>query len=370
MFIRSKRVKGRVYYQLVENKRVRGKLVQRVLKHLGNEHDAQEYCRKHRLPFTKKATRATDSAFFSPRQSSEFITAVRGRNEIPLKFEYLREGARRWDALVRSKGYSLGFTESEMLTKHAQDIINTFTSRFNVIDIGCGNGEKAQIILKGISGFRPKYAALDISPEMLGLAENNITKELKTLNAEFHTVDFEEGNFANITQHLREKNYPNNLFLFLGNTVGNVPDKSRILSNIRESMTVKDFLLIGIEMFDLSRIQDVLAHYHGNKVWRNIIFTTLEHCGLHQDDGAFEVTFNKNKSQVEARFILKTAKELKYGERTIRFRKGEKILLMISYKSTPKNIQILLAETGFMIHRLFLNEREDYALILCKPMRW
>jgi hypothetical protein len=46
-----------------------------------------------------------------------------------------------------------------------------------------------------------------------------------------------------------------------------------------------------------------------------------------------------------------------------------KILLMISYKATPRDMQILLAETGYMIKHLFLNKNEDYALILCKPTR-
>ncbi|MBU0530199.1 MAG: L-histidine N(alpha)-methyltransferase, partial [Nanoarchaeota archaeon] len=177
-----------------------------------------------------------------------------------------------------------------------------------------------------------------------------------------------KGNFAYITELLREKNYPFNLILFLGNTIGNVSDMNRVLSNIRESMTLDDYLLIGTELFDINRIHHIMRHYDDNELMKDIIFTSLEFFGLTYDDGKFEFKFNKNKGQVEARFIMKHDKEIVYGSKKILLKKGTKILLLISYKTTPKKIQILLAESGFVIKRLFLNENEDYALILCKPI--
>ena len=37
MFIRAKKIKGKTYYYLVENKRIEGTVVQRVLKYLGKK---------------------------------------------------------------------------------------------------------------------------------------------------------------------------------------------------------------------------------------------------------------------------------------------------------------------------------------------
>ena len=49
--------------------------------------------------------------------------------------------------------------------------------------------------------------------------------------------------------------------------------------------------------------------------------------------------------------------------------KGDKVLLAISYKGTPKKLQILLADSGFVILHTYLTPNEDYALVLCKPAK-
>jgi uncharacterized SAM-dependent methyltransferase len=370
-FIRKKKVKGRIYFQLVKNIREGDRVKQKVLKHLGNESSAKEYCRKNRINLENPIIWENPTIFFEHnKQISEFVTALRGRSEIPLKFEYLKDGAKRWDRLIHSEDYSLGIIENDLIKDNSSGILEEIQNKnVNIIDLGCGTGEKAITFLENIKKIDCKYVALDISKDMLELAESNIIKKVPNLNSEYHLVDFEEGNFAHITEELREKNYPLNLILFLGNTLGNVSDKSRVLSNIRESMTLNDHLLIGIELFDIKRIQDILKHYKGNKIWQDNIFTSLEYFGLNQEDGRFEVNFNRNKNQVEARFVIKKDKEINCISRKIKLKKDSKILLMISYKATPKDIQILLAETGFVIKRLFLNKDETYALILCKPAK-
>lgn len=369
-FIRRKKVRGRVYFQLVENFKEKGKRKQKVIKHLGDEYSAKEYCRKHKIPFEIKEYEAKPTGLFeSIKEASEFTTALKGRSEIPLKFEYLKDGVRRWNLLTRSKNYEIGVIETELIKKVSKEILKDTTEKINLIDLGCGTGEKGMLFLEKLKRYKKKYVALDISEQMLNLAKTNLSKKFSHLNSEFHKLDFEGGNFAYITENLREKNYLKSLILFLGNTLGNVSDKSRVLSNIRESMTLKDNLLIGLELFDPKRIGNILKHYRGNKLWQDNIFTVLNYFGLKQEDGFFEVNFNKEKSQVEARFVMKKSKEVISGSKKMKLKEGTKILLMISYKAAPKNMQILLAETGFIIQRVFLNENEDYALFLCKPSK-
>jgi hypothetical protein len=42
-FLRKKTINGKSYYYLVENKRVNGRVVQRVLKYIGNERKMRQY---------------------------------------------------------------------------------------------------------------------------------------------------------------------------------------------------------------------------------------------------------------------------------------------------------------------------------------
>jgi hypothetical protein len=37
------------------------------------------------------------------KQEFELITAIKGRGEIPLKFQYLGEGSKNWDKIAKSR---------------------------------------------------------------------------------------------------------------------------------------------------------------------------------------------------------------------------------------------------------------------------
>ena len=103
-FVRSKQVRGRTYYQLVESKLVNGKPVQRVIKHLGPEGKAKRFCADNGLQFPDTPTTASHDSFFtSPHQAAELVTALKGRQEIPLKFAYLEDGADSFDKEENTK---------------------------------------------------------------------------------------------------------------------------------------------------------------------------------------------------------------------------------------------------------------------------
>lgn len=369
VFVRTKRVKGRLYFQVVKTVTENGKSKQVVVKHLGNEEQAKKYCEKEGIPFNLKEPTAAPSFFDSAKQRSEFVTAIEGRNELLMKFHYMGDGANSWETLVSDPEYGLGSTESNLIHSHRQEILKEVGEKINLIDLGCGTGEKATIFLEKMRKKDAKYAALDISRDMLDKAKHRIENRFKELNCEFQRIDFEEGNFANITENLRDKNNSKNLILFLGNTLGNVSDKNRVLSNIREGMTLNDHLIVGIELFDIKRIQEILNHYQSSPIVRELLFTTLRNFGVQPNTGSFEVTFNKNKNQVEFRFRIKKPILFSVGYKKIHLKPGMQLLMGFSYKPSTKGIQILLAETGYIMKRIFLTQNEDYALILCKPAR-
>ncbi|MFH0714873.1 MAG: L-histidine N(alpha)-methyltransferase [Candidatus Diapherotrites archaeon] len=370
-FVRKKIVNGRAYFQLVENVSKDGKAKQKVVRHLGTEENAIEYCRKHGIQFPSQQKETRTSGFFdSTKQTAEFLTALRGRKEIPLKFEYLRKGAENWKKTVESKTYGLGKMENELIQENAKRIVQD-VGKANIVDIGCGTGEKAFPFIQEMKRLaRPKYIAFDISPEMIALAKTNLEKRFPKLNTRFVVADFEQSNLAEEMESIREKNFKKSLFLFLGNTVGNVSDKSRVLANLRDSMTLEDNLLVGIELFDLGRISKIFDHYRNSPEAKVAMLNTLNYFGVSEHDGKFVVSFNREKSQAEAHFVMKRACKLKLGSRQILLRKGDNILVMTSYKATPKQLQILLADSGFVILQLYLSPQEDYALILCKPAKF
>lgn len=284
----------------------------------------------------------------------------------------MHSGAKIWKKLTNSKVYNISKIEKKFLKKESKEVIKEINTKFNIIDMGCGDGGTVSIFLRQVSKrFTPKYCALDISKEMLAKSNVFLEKKFPKLNSEFHQLDFEEGNFAYLTENLKEKNYKTNLILLLTNTLDNVVDRSRVLTNIRESMTLNDYLLIGIELFDIKRTQNILKQYTKGSIVRRLVLNALKNYGVNEKDGEWVVDFNTNKIQIEIRFIPKKDLPIKIGRRKIILKKKNKsLLLAVSYKPTPKSLQLLLANSDFFIKKSFLVPNENYAFVLCKPTQW
>src|SRR4030042_3375497 len=229
---------------------------------------------------------------FSHSQKSELITAIKGRGEIPLKFVYIsKAGTERWDkiAKIRSRENVRGINsiEGHLLNAKVSDFLNSFKKleKLNIIDIGPGNGYPVMPLLHPLKklGVQFRYVPVDISDEMINLAVENIKIEFPDIEIKTVHLDFELGNFAEETYKLREGGFQN-LMLFLGSTLGNQSDRSRVLTNFRDSMTSDDFLIIGVELVNLHKIDKLLKYYEGKDV-ENFVFTVAEEIGVKQSDG-------------------------------------------------------------------------------------
>ena len=184
-------------------------------------------------------------------------------------------------------------------------------------------------------------------------------------NVEFHRVDFEEGNFAHVTNTLRKLHECQNLLLLLGHTLGNPADKSRLLTNLRESMKGDDYILIGVELFETQDADKIVRHYENEKLY-GLLFNILDKLGMSRSDRVFEIEFNTDKRQVEMRFRLQENVELDVKGNEVEFASGEEILLATSYKFTKRGLHDLLETTGFRIRSFLMNQEETYALALCQ----
>jgi uncharacterized SAM-dependent methyltransferase len=81
--------------------------------------------------------------FSSGKQVSEFIAALQGRHEIPLKSEYLDKGAEYWNRIALSPEYAISAIEADLIEGGVPSIFREVgTKRINLVDLGCGTGEK------------------------------------------------------------------------------------------------------------------------------------------------------------------------------------------------------------------------------------
>lgn len=311
---------------------------------------------------------------FTKRQEIELITSIKGRGEIPLKFAYLGKGAVNWDRIARERASKGGIntTEAVLLKNKVNHFIANYKDKthVNVIDIGCGNGTPAYPILEELRNRKIKfrYVPIDISQEMLQLAIKNIKKEFGDVDCKSFQLDFESGNFSDIIYDLKKEGSAN-LLLFLGSTLGNHSDRNRVLTNFRDSMTSEDFLILGVELTNFSKINKILPHYTG-KIVDEFLYFIPEVIGINRKDTDYEPSWNDSLHQVEVKMMLKRDIDVKIGPETFRLEKGEQILLAISVKFTEWSITKLLSDVGFRTELLTTTQDRGYILSMVQPTRY
>lgn len=303
------------------------------------------------------------SQFLTPQQEAELITALAGRREIPLKLEYLGEGADRYVAI--SAPEVAGGSETEIIYQYKEKLSNFLISKnFNLLDIGCGDGKKAAFFISHVVKSVSSYSGLDISPRMLDLADQTMQIAHPELTYEKFIDDFEHGNISNTTYYLNRRYQQNNLILFIGNTIGNLSDAHRVLINLRDGMTAQDLLLVGLAFYNPKNIP--IASY--NKKAVDLLWTIPEKIGIERGDAKIYWTYNETLRQLECQleFIKNWSKV--FGGNLIQFGKGQKVRLAISRRFTKDDIFELFAKAGFKIE-IFVHDK-DNALVLCRPHDW
>ena len=305
------------------------------------------------------------SQLLTETQEAELITALIGRRELPVKFGYLGEGADRYTSLAHPKEVG-GETDTEILLNNERKFAQYLEGkRFNLLDLGCGDGKKAAFFISHINKSASAYFALDISSRMLEIAVNNMELAHPTLPHETFEDDFEYGNIANVTYYLNRRYQSKNLIIFLGNTIGNLFDAHRVLINLRESMSEEDYLIVGLAYYNPRNIP--VNSYNSQNVLE-FFWSLPEKIGIKRNDAKIYCTYNKVKKQIEVQVEFTNDWKQNFGTNYLQFAKGQRIRMAISRRFTKEDIFELFAEAGFRIE--FLVHDKDNALILSKPHSW
>lgn len=321
------------------------------------------------LEFVEKHKRKHE--FLTHEQTAELITALAGRRELPLKFQYLGEGADRYTSFEHTSEYGIGQTEIDLILNNEDKILSYLSKKeYSVLDMGCGDGKKAAAILTRLERYskdKLNYFPVDISERMMNIAVDNVQLAHDNLHTELFKEDFEKGNFSKVTYYLRRRYQRDNLILFLGQTIGNLSDSHRILVNLRESMTEDEVVLVGMAM--LSKQKDPLEGYD-QKIIYDWLWTVPEKIGITREDADIKLYFNTNKNQIEYKLEFKKDWSKSFGSDFLNFHKGQKILVAVSHKFTKDEIFTLFAGAGFKIEMFLESKKKDYGLVLCRPHSW
>lgn len=304
------------------------------------------------------------NAFERQQQLDEYLAALKQRM-LPLKFAYIGRAAHTHDELVRSREYGLADAEAALIrARFASSILPKLSGAgLNVIDVGSGNGIKALVVLRILhqkfSDLR--YIGLDYSEELARIAVRNISAELPWLTVVTWQIDFEANPFRDIVDRIRT-GY-SNLLLFLGHTLGNPFDRLRTLSNTRNSMGSQDTLLVGVELYQPTRVHEVLEHYRNEPFYR-AVFNPLTFAGLQREDGILEVSFNELTKNVEVHFQFTKDVSVRISpSEVIEFKSGEKLFIFLSHRFSEAELREMFPMAGLHVRDILLDDDRTYALI-------
>jgi uncharacterized SAM-dependent methyltransferase len=252
--------------------------------------------------------------------------------------------------------------EIDLINDTTADILEKMKEEnLNIIDLGCGDGKKALIFVEHLKGkVKLRYCPVDISSYMVERA----IKQIKDSDAgevvefQWNISDFE--NIENISILLRQGEFKKNLFLLLGNTLGNF-EINELLYEIRSSMKGGDFLLIGNGL-DNRHPEDILKSYNNEKVNEFLIHIPLQ-LGLSREDVELGTRFAN--SRVELYYTIKNSKKIKFQDKEVVFNKGDQILVSVSYKYNKEDF-ISFLNLYFDDVMAKVSEDGSYTLALCK----
>jgi uncharacterized SAM-dependent methyltransferase len=316
---------------------------------------------------------------FTEAQIYDIITNLEIHHEIPRQYNYFDGGADSWDKysqrLAGEDNPNLLNQGIELLRKN-QNYIEDFLKNYkyiNVVDIGPGNGLPVKDLLQRLldSGKLARYIALDISPEILHIAENNIKKWFDgRVQFEGYELDINYDRFNNILaeEYIKEEAKDTaNLVLLLGGTLSNFRKPDRPLSIVHDSMNRKDLLVftdkldmeVSRRYFDFNEnpSQPQLPSIHG-------LIVDL----LNIDKSYYDLLLGYDK-QTHYRYeelVFKVAIDIRFefdmGQHTVTINKGDRILVWRFWQQTALELAHQFDQNDF--YTLHSSQTEDEQFIL------
>lgn len=321
---------------------------------------------------------------YSKKQILDIISNVEIYREIPSKYGYFDGGADYWDQYTKrlwSENDANTLTSTIELLNSNLDSINSLIEDFdrvNIIDLGVGNCLPIKDFLSHLIYNQAKlsrYIGIDISSEMLDIAERNI-KEWFGDHVEFERYerDFSNDQFDDliIEETLRKDNERViNIVLLLGGTIANFRSPDDVLRVVRNSMGLND-LLITSRKPDSEQARRYFDFSVGPSVPRLSNNERFVLDLLDIDESFYEVEQGydtiKRVRYIQARLTVDLTINFDFdtGSRKLELYKGDTLLLWRAWHQTTLEIVQFLDKNGFALLQASATKDRYYLLTISK----
>jgi len=283
------------------------------------------------------------------------------------KYLYDDLGSQLFEAICHLDEYYLTRAESEILTRYADEIIESVPGSKTLMELGSGGASKTRTIIESLLNRQPEllFIPVDISALALESSSRSLLRSYSQLRIEAYAADYFEGLAA-----LRYQEAGRLLALFLGSNIGNFEMDQGIefLKAIRAVLNEGDALLLGA---DLKKDANVLEAAYGDTLGVTQAFILNQLARINRELGAnFDLrqfklrsTYNANAGRVEV--YLQSAREqtvrIANLNMTITLNEGESIHMENSYKYDLDELSRLASASGFHRAHTWFDERRLFS---------
>jgi uncharacterized SAM-dependent methyltransferase len=315
---------------------------------------------------------------YTTKQIFDIISSVDIYREIPLQYSYFNSGAERWDQYVKRL---MDETTPNSLT-NTIDLLNLNLeyfdtllepySKINFVDIGVGNAMPVRPLLEHFrkTGKLKRYIGLDISRELLGIAEQNLRNWFgDDFPVETYVRDINYERFDDLLvgeSFGPESSTTANVALFLGGTLNNFRRPDHPLTTIHDSMGKRDLLLFTKKL-DTERSRRYFDFTAPGNLEFDLVLRLLN---VDSSYYTIEQFFDENKMarQIQVRFNVAISIEFELDGNKCRLdlNKGDSVLIgRARHQSAIETIK-QFDENGFELLQASRSKDQDYLLTLSK----
>lgn len=371
-----------------------GRLDLQLYEHNGRDHIANTAKNKRiiegliaRNKKFSKAHKVTtpNSVFYSlytPRQIIDIAVNLDMHREIPLQYDYFGEGAQWFDAyshrLWEEQEANALTATVDLLGANADNLRSLLGGyeRVNVIDIGVGNGLPVKELLTHLAydeDILGRYIGIDISADMLKVAEQNLNSWLQGIEFEGHVRDITFERFDDLLIN-EDPSTTANIVLLLGGTINNFKWPDEVLRVIYHSMGRNSLLVTArkLDTPDSRRYFDFHAGQELPRLSRNHTLM-LSHLGINESMYEVEQGYDDEKHMRFIKIILKVDLVINFTinnkKRPVYIQRGESILLWRAWHQNTFEVIEQLRNNGFTLEATCTTPDESFLLTISRARR-
>jgi len=314
--------------------------------------------REHPIPTA--GAPAEQSGFF---ENPDHLAAVRygiSIGQLPLKFAYAGSAAFTHNALARSSGY-LGVIGSSTFEVDALGAVAPYAGLPSaMVEIGPGNGvhTAASLSLLFDRGAEiVQYLGLDFSQTLLAICRRRLVEVFGSrLAVDIGVWDVERAPSRLIDEWRGPEPVVVGLF---GQTLGNVEDIPRTLTNIYDSIRADDVLVVSVTLWgDHMSTDDLLAPYRA-PAFRLAVLEPIRAAGVPLDDVELRVRVADATVLGEAVFGAPVDVD------GLNLPAGHLVRCFRSYRFSPTQVPALFDRSLWSLNRVMVDREGAHAVAIC-----